>query len=288
MSRQRGFLILGLCLLGGWLAAPASAAVLFSDSFNRVEGSSDTNGKPADPSNFSAWGTNDNALGGSNTAAWIVGPDRGGGANGATDGSVASTIEGLARTTYDAVADAPNGFSVAFDFNRFHPLNPGTGNGFLSVALGFDPTANPFGSAANTGNSQFALLFQQAAGGNTGNTQIFEDGAFTAGTSAGGVGPIDYGDPTATHSVLMTFIPAVPGAYGDSDTINASVSIDGSTPYAFSVLGGANFGTVSFSSNGFVHRMYDNVVISSVPEPTTVLLSSLAALAFVCVRCRRR
>lgn len=46
------------------LATSASAQVIYSDSFNRVTGSGDPNGKPANPANFSSWGTNDNALGG--------------------------------------------------------------------------------------------------------------------------------------------------------------------------------------------------------------------------------
>ncbi len=262
------------------------AGVVFSDSFNRIEGSGDPNGKPADPNNFSSWGTNDNAFGGTNTAAYVVGPNRGGGANAVTDGDLASMIEGVARTTYDAVADAPNGFSVAFDFGRFAPISAGgTGGGFISMALGFDPTITPFGSAANTANSQFAVLFQQGVGANTGNTQIFEDGAFLAGT--GSEGPVDYGDPLAEHSVLLNFTPATPGAYGAADIVNASLSVDGGSPYNFSILGGDNFGTVSFSSNGFVHRYIDDLVItaaSAVPEPTSFALLACSALGLVAKR----
>lgn len=271
-----------------WSTAPdAQAGVLFSDSFNRVEGSGDPNGKPADPNNFADWGSNDNALGGSNTAAWLVGPSRGGGANAVTDGDLASLIEGVGRTTYDALAQAPNGFSVAFDFGRFAPVSAGgSGGGFISVALGFDPTVNAFGSAANTSDSEFALLFQQGVGGNTGNTQFFEDGAFLGAT--GSEGPVDYGDPLAEHSVLLTFVPQTPGAYGSADTIDGAVSIDGGSPYSFSVQGGPSFGTVSFSSNQFVHRYIDNLVITAIPEPAAALLSLMVAGTLVGQRRRSR
>ena len=44
----------------GWMQS-TSATIIYSDSFNRIEGSGDTNNKPADPNNFSDWGSNDNA-----------------------------------------------------------------------------------------------------------------------------------------------------------------------------------------------------------------------------------
>lgn len=271
------------------LTAPqelATAQVLLSDSFDRVEGSSDTNGKPADPDNFSSWGANDNSLGGSIVNTWIVGPGRGGGANQATDGSLASTIEGGAHYDFDVTSVAPNGFIVEFDFNRFHPFNPGSGNGFVGFGLGADSGAVVGGGGFVANNSDLTLIFQQGVGANVGNMQILEDNVFAGGTDGSGLGPVDYGDPTAWHSVKLTVVPAVAGAYGDADTINASVSVDGSAPYSFSVLGGTDFGNLGFSSNGFVHRAYDNLVVSAIPEPTSLLLGGLATLICACTRRR--
>jgi hypothetical protein len=260
----------------------ATAQILYSDSFDRIEGSGDTNGKPADPNNFSAWGANDNALGGSLVNTWIVGPSRGGGANQATDGSLASTVEGGAHYDFDITTLAPAGFVVEFDFNRFHPFNPGTGNGFLAVGLGADSGAAVGGGGFVPNNSDLTILFQQGVGANTGNTQILQDNVFLPGTAS--EGPVDFGDPTVGHSVRLAMVPAVAGQYGDADVINGSLSIDGGPAYTFSVLGGADFGNLAFSSNGFVHRSYDNLVVRAIPEPTSAVLAAMVALA----GCRRR
>ncbi len=286
MKRQLGYLVVCIATMA-LLTMEASATVLYSDSFSRIQGSGDPNGKPADPNNFSAWGANDNALGGSAVNTWVVGPSRGGGANQVTNGNLASTIEGGAFYKFDATTFAPNGFSVEFDFNRFHPFNPGTGNGYSAVGIGVDlskTAADIGGGAFTTNNADFALLFQQAAGGNTGNTQFFQDGAFLPGTGA--TGPVDYGNPTVGHNVLLKLIPAVAGQYGAADTINGSVSIDGGTPFNFSVLGGTDFGTLSFSSNGFVHRSWDNVIVRAIPEPMSIGLAGIIGMLGLVVRKR--
>jgi hypothetical protein len=245
--------------------------VLYSDSFDRTTGSGDPNNKPADPDNFSSWGENDNASGGTLVNTWTTGPSRGGGANQVTDGSFASTVEGAARYPVDITGMAASGFVVEFDFNRFSPFNPpdpfGTNNGFLSVGLGTDSDAGLGGGQFNVNNADFTLLFQQAVGNNTGNTQFFEDSAFLAGTDS--EGPVDYGDPLATHSVELTMVPAVTGQYGETDTVHGMLRIDGGTPFSFSVLGGTEFGVLSFASNGFVHRIYDNLVVTALASTGT-------------------
>ena len=263
------------------LMAQAQAVVLYSDSFNRVEGSGDTNGKPADPANFSAWGTNDNAFGGALSNAWRVGPSRGGGANQATDGDLASTIEGGAQYPVDITGSAANGFSVRFRFNRFHPINPGTGNGFVAVGLGADPNATVGGGGFVPNNSDLAVIFQQGVGGNQGNTQILQDNTFVDPNNGSQPDSVDYGDPTAWHNVFLKVVPATPGAYGDADTINGTLSVDGAPGFNFSVQGGDFFGTLSFSSNGFVHRAYDNVIVRAIPEPTSCLLLAAGGMALL-------
>lgn len=258
-----------------FLCGEAWAQVIYSDSFDRVEGSGDPNGKPADPNNFSAWGANDNALGGSVVNPWIVGPSRGGGANQVTDGNLASTIEGGAHYDFDVTSVAPNGFMVEFDFNRFAPASAGgTGNGFVALGLGADSGAVVGGGGFVPNNSDLTLIFQQGVGANIGNTQVLQDNVFLPGTAS--EGPLDYGDPLATHSVKLTLIPTAAGAYGDADSINGSLSVDGGAPFNFSVLGGADFGNLGLSSNGFVHRSYDNLVVTAIPEPACLAIFALA------------
>lgn len=241
--------------------------ILYSDSFDRTTGSGDPNGKPADPDNFSSWGDNDNTFGGSLVNTWIVGPERGGGANQVTDGSVASTVDGAARYPVDITSLAPNGFTVEFDFNRFAPFNPpdpfGENVGFLSVGFGTNDEAGLGGGQFNVNHADLTILFQQAAGPNVGNTQLFQDSEFLPGT--GSEGPVDYGDPLAGHSVELTLVPTAAGQYSDDDSVNGTLIVDGGTPYNFTVLGGSNFGTLSFSSNQFVHRTYDNLVVTALP-----------------------
>lgn len=258
--------------------------VLFSDSFDRVEGSSSANGLPADPNNFSSWGTNDNAFGGTVVNTWMAGPSRPGGANQSTDGSVATTINGTGFYDFDVTTLAPEGFSVSVDFNRFHPVNPGNGPGFVSIALGADSGAFVGGGLFGINNGDFLVLFQQGVGTNEGNTQFFADGVLTAPASSTDPGPLDYGDPLATHRVLVSMIPQVAGAYGETDLIDGSVSVDGGTPYEFTVMGGANFGSLALSSNQFFHSSWDNLVVRAIPEPTTLTTCILA----VCSCCFAR
>ena len=289
-----GYLLAGAIAMVA-TASFASAATLFSDTFSRTTGSSDVNGNPAGAGNgFSSWGANDNLLGGTQSATYIVGPSRTGGANQSTNGSKAVTYNGAAFLNIDAAALAPNGFSVAFDFMRFANSTPTTDSPG-AVALGLGASAGTTaanlasGAFATSTNTDFAVLFQQAAAPNAGNTQFFQDGAFLPGTTA--TGPLDYGDPLVQHSVLLTMTPVTPGAYGDADTINGSIRVDGGAAYNFTVLGGADFGTIAFSSTQNAFRGYDNLVVSSlgggvIPEPAT--LAAVAGAGLALVRRRRR
>lgn len=55
MSRLSRMFLLLLIAAAGWAVSleTASATTIYSDTFSRVEGSGDPNGKPADPNNFS-------------------------------------------------------------------------------------------------------------------------------------------------------------------------------------------------------------------------------------------
>lgn len=249
--------------------APAQT-IIYSDSFDRTTGSGDPNGKPADPDNFSSWGDNDNALGGTTVNTWLVGPDRGGGANQTTDGEHGTLVEGGAHYVFDVTTVAPSGFTVEFDFNRFNDFNEpdpfGENPGFVSVGLGADTGAGIGGGQFTVNNSDVSILFQQSVGSNIGNTQIHEDAALKFPATAGDPGPLDYGDPLVDHSVKITAIPASVGQYGETDTVNISLEVDGGTPFDFSVLGGAEFGNLAFAANQFVHRNIDNLIVTALPS----------------------
>ena len=266
-------------------ADTSSGVVLMSDTFQRVTGSGDPNGNPAGAGNgFSSWGMNNNALGGTIQQTSVVGPlNRTGGANQTTDGNVGTLISGGAMFDFDFSTVAPLGFSVAFDFNRFHPVNPGPGNGFIAVGFGRTVPTDPntYGAFGAIANSDFSMLFQQGVGANVGNTQFFQDDtgtltSFLPGT--GSTGPLDYGDPNATHSVLITLTPQIPGAYGDTDVINFRVVVDNGPSFNSTVLGGADFGRLAFSANPLVHRTIDNLVVTAIPEPASLGLLAIGGL----------
>ena len=156
------------------------------------------------------------------STAWLVGPNRPGGCNQVTDGSFGVMCNGAALYPVDVTGLAPSGFKVEFDFNRFHPINPQPGNGFITVGFGGDPnhpifSLDPNESAGTSGlfninNADFSLLFQQSVGSNVGNTQVHQDGVLTDHNTNGQTGLLDYGDPNVGHSGEMTLVPQVNGA----------------------------------------------------------------------------
>ena len=292
MKRTFSAACLSLLTLVSFLAANSSAqTVLYSDTFSRTTGSGLPNGHPGGAGfGESDWGTNDNGLGGTVTMAYTAGPTRtgnvsnpdSGSANSVTDGSVGSTIEGSARFDFDITTMAPSGFTVEFDFNRFHdphsspdPFAPGPG--YVSVGFGTEDDDVQGGGAFNVNNADLTILFQQDILGNDppnqdGNIQIREDSVLVHGTTddvnepdpdPSGNGAINYGDPTVDHSVKVQIVPAVTGAYGDTDILDVELTVDSVLLYSFSTVGGTDFGTLSLASNGFVHREYDNLIVTA-------------------------
>jgi hypothetical protein len=206
------------------------------------------------------WGTADNGAGGTETVVWSAGrlgnPPPTGGAQFTTNGTRAHLFSGAVNTTFNAAAVAPDGFSVAFDFHRHDAAVIGSPtNGLISVGTGYDQSISEFSPFETTGNSQFAVLFQQAANGNAANGNVFIDGVATTN--------FDYLDPLAEHSVLLTFTPAVSGAYGASDAISATIEVDGVLRYNETINGGGDFGDLSFATNLFTAPYIDNLVVSS-------------------------
>ena len=268
------------------LSTSTHAVLLYSDTFSRVTGSGDGNGDPNGAAdNFSDWGTNDNGLGGTTTQAWVTGPTRaGGGRNAVTNGSLGISHGTSSLFGFDATTVAPLGFTVSLDFSRFVVTpDPGPGGGgFIAFGLGVDAstTAGALNDFTAIGASDFALLFQQAANGNSANTSVFEDNT--------SLGNFDYLAPDTPHSLLVTVVPAAAGAYGDADTVNINVLVDGAISQDYSVGGGDDFGTFTVSANNFDTRFIDNLVVESIPEPGSTALFGIGALVIGLRRSRNR
>ncbi|MEM9585978.1 MAG: PEP-CTERM sorting domain-containing protein [Planctomycetota bacterium] len=267
--------------LGLLVTLPASAEIIYSDTFSRETGSGDGNGDPNGAAdNFSDWGNNDNGLGGTVSQAWIAGPSRPtGGRNAVTDGNLGISHGTSAIFDFDVTSVAPNGFSIALDFGRFvTPPDPSPGaGGYIAFGLGVDSGTAPTDFTA-LGSGDFSLLFQQANNGNAANAEAWEDGA--------SVSAFDYLTPDVPHTLLLTVIPEVAGQYGDTDAIGINVLVDGTLSQDFNVTGGADFGTFTVSANQFDTRFIDNLIVTAVPEPGT--LAALSALSVAGLIRRRR
>jgi hypothetical protein len=199
-----------------------------------------------------------------------------------TDGSRGFNHGTTTFFDFDATTVAPNGFTVALDFRRFpeDPANsPGPG-GFLVFGLGVDSgtaISNEF-QAPNL--SDWSILFQQAANGNTGNANVRTD-------NTGPGFSFDYGNPDIEHSLLLTAIPQVSGAYGDADLIDINVLIDGTLSQDFTTVGGTDFGTLAISANNFEGRYIDNLVVSAIPEPGSLVVGLLGLVMTAAGRRRK-
>ena len=269
------------------LFAPASAQVIFSDSFDRVRGSGDANGFPG-PMNNSDWGDNDNALGGSVVQTYTFDESRGGGAQQTTDGSVAQLIGGAAQIELDLGPLAPVGYTVAFDFQRVTD-----GNGFITLGIGLDDTDQIENMGGFNGNT---FLFTNPANGvdaavlvkQNGDVELW-DGAAAPAQTLGGF----YSDPSEVHSALVTV--NAPNGYSAGAGGTLRLSIDGGPTAAQAItFDGTSSGYLSFYSNlaggGGVVRYgaIDNLVVSAIPEPSSLALGGLALASFVAWRRRCR
>lgn len=257
-----------------WLAGPAPASVIFSDSFDRVRGSGDANGFPG-PVNDSDWGDNDNALGGSAVQTYTFDESRGGGAQQTTNGSVAQLVAGAAQVELDLGPLAPLGYTVAFDFQRVTD-----GNGFVAMAIGLDDTDQIENTGGFNGN---AFLFTNAANGaeaavlmkQNGDVELWDGAAAPAQAIAG-----FYSNPTDLHSALVTV--SAPSGYGAGSAGTVSLSIDGSPAASQAItFDGASSGYLSFYSNlsgtnPFAkYGAIDNLVVTAIPEPSALMLLGL-------------
>ena len=257
-------------------AGLASAQVVFSDSFDgRTTGSvADT----TNTTNFSSWGNNNNALGGTVTQTYGVTGGRTGGAQQTVENGVGVLRLGNAVITDNLATVAPNGYTVAFDFQR-------TGaTGFTTMFFGLDPsiiptTVNTAGAPVlfdtNTSTDGAVLFQQDNDNAGFGRTQGFAAGESVQQTA------MAFADPLAVHSALVTV--AAPDGFGAGQAGVVSYSVDGVPRGTFNLtFDGAFAGNVGFASNQ-VGNTIDNLVITAlpIPEPASLALLGLGGLTLL-------
>ena len=275
--------------VAGSIASDCEAAILFSDNFdNRTTGSGDSNGNPG-TTGSSDWGISSDGM-----ITYTVGPERAGGRNQVVGNGEGYVFTGGASADLGTLlAQAPDGFSVSFDFDRIVGSPTGRQSGYINFGMGIaDPTVASSGSALP---AAFGVFFQQDQGANRANAAVRVDNvAVQTADYQDGMDPPDFLDEAEyiPHNVEFTLTPVIAGQYGNGASIDYTVDLDGSLLFAGNFTANGNdLNNFSISANnGAFAASIDNLTFSSVtavPEPGSVaalgLIGGLAA-----IRRRRR
>ncbi len=233
-ATRRTILLSTLGLFAPFLPNTHAQTIIFSDSFNRVEGTPTVNGSDG---GTSTWGANDNAMGGSIAQTYEIGPAvRSGnrhqyvfdptGATGADMDGEARFRAGWSEIQYDfgnsSLVDAGGGLTIEFD-SRVADLTPG----WLSMAIGQpgDETNDEMGQnpifTVVEDSVDFGILFK----GHIDEYQVFEGGddpdAFVAAQSGTWQGGDDANNEMHFRFELAT---SNLGESGTQATVNAFVT----------------------------------------------------------------
>lgn len=251
------------CLFGLTLTAPAQ--IILSDSFSRNVNNPPQAGGP------SGWGANDNALGGTQTQTYLAQLDPTTSQQQWVNGSQGLLRSGSTRIDLDLAPLAPSGFTLSFDATR------GVG-GYVGFTLGLGPTNTLAGLAPLNAFADFSFLLKPAVSGSM-QLEMLTNGISATGNYGA------FGSATAAHSIVAALTPN-----GYTGTAGISITIDGNNAFTGSLFTGTFDwqndgwqGYVSFESNNTDAKI-DNLVITAVPEPGTVLLGVFGGLGLALFR----
>lgn len=161
---------------------------------------------------------------------------------------------------------AGGGFTVSFDWT---PDN-NTGTEWIMWAVG-TPNGDTGGSIVNAATTDYGILFRK-----NGGVQRFDNGGAPLGsdttfpTSAGG---------TTAYPVTLNYSFA---DFNDGTNVSIIANVNGTevANETFQWDGNAGAMHMEIATNVAGHRI-DNLTVSTVPEPTSALLSSLALLGLL-------
>ncbi len=239
-----------------WCTTVRAQTVLFSDSFDRITGFNDD---PENLENFSDWGSNDNELGGVIIQEYTMDTSRPGGAQSTVDGEMAILRNGAVQIDADFSSFAPFGYTIEFEFTRT------TGNGFVALGIGLDPSVIPEKTGFNGNAFLFdvdptvdgAVLFQQD-NENEGNGRVQVFNASQSVVSE----PNAFFDNEDRHSAFISV--AAPNGYDDGDVADVVVLVDGNNPISSTIdFDGENSGYLALYSNQ-TGATIDNLVITAI------------------------
>jgi hypothetical protein len=286
MRKSLTLFLAAICLAVGFCSVSTADIILVSDDFNR------TAGNPAAGSSggLSDWGMNNNALGGTTNQTYKVRTTAAGTSTEQqfVDGNLGRLRLGHGVVDFDLLSNSTvlqNGFQASFDFQR-------GGGGYIAFAIGMTPAeieAHPQNNArigvpfaTNIPETDFGFLFRPPTGGQ-GQTEIWRGGVQTTGPLGIFNATSITGSPTSLlNQAVVRFTPAVAGQWGAGSTINAELVVNNGTPLSYSFLSdGSGLGYFGFHSNAgasVAQAGVDNLVISAIPEPSSLSLVAVLAL----------
>lgn len=278
-------------LVASFAAASAQAVIVFSDDFT---GRTAGNHLNANGTLVSSWGTDNGPIG----QTYLLAPTSVTEKQqhtvevvGAPINSNAGVLRlGVVAANYNfhtnAAILAAGGFTLDFDFKR------AAAAGFTGVFFGAETSDitgtvggafGPFSTGSYSSTVEAGYLFQN--NNNAGRVQAHSKGVNLVGNIDSPI-PFD-DDSTGTvniHHAKVTVL--APSGFGVGSPLTYSLSIDGVPVTAATIVttSDGGFGSIGFSSNQTA-AIIDNIVVNTIPEPTS--LAALALGGFAALRRRR-
>lgn len=223
--------------------------------------------RPVQPAYVSNYGTAGNTTGALNFVY---------SASGGADASNSAAVKGsFSGQTLDHADPTANTIKLSFDFR------------YMGMSSGGTASNSAFRMGLGTSTEGHAFQFSNAASASNPSLTIYQDQDKLSGAelaTLGGKSPgLTINETTNNHTFVMLIERT------GANTADYSVSIDGSTPWQWSLLSTAGVSNFTFdrvllgAGTGGVRMNYrvDNVLVEVVPEPASIGLLGLASLGLL-------